>query len=67
MTTNNEILPGQYYESLYIDGALADTFYVKKISENTAFLTSLSTTKPVRIDIAKMHTDIQHGRLRQKN
>ncbi|MBR8534406.1 hypothetical protein KDU71_02455 [Carboxylicivirga sediminis] len=60
------IQPGQTYESLYMDGAIADTFYVTRINEGTAHLKSLSTSKPVRIELTKMVIDMQHGQLKLK-
>ncbi len=64
--TKESIQPGQYYESFYLDGSLADTFYITRINEETAHLTSLTTQKPVRIDLTKMLNDMQHGQLKLK-
>ncbi|MGQ1786333.1 hypothetical protein [Saccharicrinis sp. GN24d3] len=64
--TTDSIQPGQTYESLYMDGAVADTFYVTKIKDETAHLTSLTTSKPVRIELNKMLIDMQHGQLKLK-
>jgi hypothetical protein len=62
----DSIEPGQTYESLYMDGAVADAFYVTKINNGTAHLTSLTTGKPVRIELNKMLIDMQHGQLKLK-
>ncbi len=65
--TTESIQPGQTYESLYIDGTLADTFYITKINDGTVSMTSLTFNKPVKINLEKMLIDIQHGQLKLKN
>lgn len=60
------IKAGQTYDSMYFDGAVADTFYITSIKDETAHLRSTNTGKKVKIELSKMVIDMQHGQLKLK-
>lgn len=63
----NEIKAGQTYNSMYLDGTIADSFYVTQIKDETAHLNSISTGKRIKIALSKMHLEMQHGQLKLKS
>ncbi len=60
------IKAGQTYHSLYFDGTIADTLYIISINGEKAHLSSTNTGKTLKIELSKMHLDMQHGQLKLK-
>ncbi|WP_075603103.1 hypothetical protein [Saccharicrinis aurantiacus] len=60
------IKAGQTYHSMYLDGTVADTFYVNSIKSEIAHLCSTNTGKEVKVGLSKMNLDMQHGQLQLK-
>lgn len=64
--TKESIKSGQTYQSLYMDGQVADTLYISAIKDETAHMRSTNTGKPVKITLSKMVLDLQHGQMKLK-